>query len=183
MRAWPGAPGRRNLIVLVWLAVLAGFGGLAVLFTPALYRPLNRLLEGRGRLATIAAELEAMASSYRDRLGTVARALAMAVAGHSLFVVAFYLMSLALLRVGVPGLADHFLMVPLTLFTTAVPLPFGALGVTEQASQQLFDMVNYSKGAVAMMGFRVLMYGGGLVSALVYLVNLKQVRTLAETDP
>ena len=27
-----------------------------------------------------------------------------------------------------PALGQHFLMVPLTLFTTAVPLPFGALG-------------------------------------------------------
>ena len=32
-----------------------------------------------------------------------------------------------------------------------------------------------------MMGFRVLMYAGGLVSACVYLANLRQVRTLADT--
>jgi len=180
--AWADAPGQaRNLIVLVWLAVLSGVAGLAVLFTPALYRPLNALLKGRGRLATIAHELETMASAYRDRLGTVLVALAMAVAGHSMLVVAFYAMSLALFRGHVPGLADHFLLVPLTIFTTAVPLPFGALGVSEQASQQLFDMVRHPKGAVAMMGFRILMYAGGLVSALVYLVNLNQVRTLKET--
>lgn len=181
--AYPGAPPQaRRLIVLVWLAVLSGFLGLAVLFTPALYRPLNRLLRGRGRLATVVGELETMASAYRDRLGTLLGALAMAVAGHALFVVAFYEMSLALFRGRVPSLADHFLLVPLALFTTAVPLPFGALGVSEQASRQLFEMVRHPKGAVAMMGFRVLMYGGGLVSALVYLGNLSQVRTLARQD-
>ncbi len=180
--AWAEAPDQaRRLIVLVWLAVLLGVAGLGVLFTPALYRPLNQRLKGRGRLETIVVELETMASAYRDRLGTVLGALAMAVAGHSMLVVAFYAMSLALFRGHVPSLADHFLLVPLTLFTTAVPLPFGALGVSEQASQQLFDMVRHPKGAVAMMGFRVLMYAGGLVSALVYLVNLNQVRTLKET--
>ena len=30
-----------------------------------------------------------------------------------------------------------------------------------------------------MMGYRVLMYAGGLVSVLVYLANLRQVRSLA----
>ena len=71
--AWTGAPPlARRLIVLVWLAVAAGIAGLAVLFTPALYRPIHRLLGGKGKLATIAAELEALASSYRDRLGTIA---------------------------------------------------------------------------------------------------------------
>jgi hypothetical protein len=29
-----------------------------------------------------------------------------------------------------------------------------------------------------MMGFRLLMYGGGLISVAVYLANLRQVRTL-----
>ena len=106
----------------------------------------------------------------------------MAVCGHALFVMAFFAMSAAIFRGNLPSLADHFLLVPLALFTTAVPLPFGALGVSEQASRQLFDMVHHPKGAVAMLGFRVLMYAGGLVSVLVYLVNLNQVRTLREPD-
>ena len=60
-------------------------------------------------------------------------------------------------------LAQHFLMVPLTLFTMAVPLPFGALGVSEGVGDQLFKLVGHPSGALAMMGFRVLMYGAGLV--------------------
>ena len=182
--AWPGAPREaRTLIVFAWLAVASGVGGLAFLFTPCLYRPINRLLKGKGKVATVAAELESMAASYRDRPWTLARALTMAVLGHSLFVLAFFAMSSALFRGHLPGLADHFLMVPLTLFTTAIPLPFGALGVSEQASRKLFEMVHHPKGAVAMLGFRALMYAGGLVSVLVYLANLGQVRTLSENQP
>jgi hypothetical protein len=75
-------------------------------------------------------------------------------------------------------LTQHFLMVPLTLFSMAVPLPFGALGLSEEVGQQLFQLVGHPSGALAMMGFRVLMYAGGLVGACVYLWKLKEVRDL-----
>ena len=179
--AWSSAgPEARWLIGLVWAAVTAGFVGLAILFTPALYRPLGRLVAGRGRLATIWEEMIGSASTYRARLGTVAAMLAMAVGIHSLYVVAFYLSDLALFRAHVPTLVDHFLIVPVVLFTTAAPLPFGAMGVSEQASRQLFKLVHHPDGDLAMMGFRVLMYAGGLVCALVYLARLGQVRNLAK---
>ena len=74
-------------------------------------------------------------------------------------------------------------MVPLALFTTAVPLPFGALGLSEGISGQLFEMVHHADGAIAMMAFRILMYGSGAVSACVYLANLRQVRTLERGSP
>ncbi|HWE35771.1 MAG TPA: lysylphosphatidylglycerol synthase transmembrane domain-containing protein [Isosphaeraceae bacterium] len=177
--AWPAAQGgARALIVVVWAAVGMGFLGLAVLFTPALYRPLEWLVSGRAKLEAMVVELVAMASAYRGRLGTIAGVLGMAVGIHSLYVLAFYEVSLALFRGAAPSLADHLLVVPPTLFTTAIPLPFGALGVTEQASEQLFKLVRHPDGAVAMLGYRVLMYAGGLVSACVYLANLRQVRTL-----
>jgi hypothetical protein len=38
--------------------------------------------------------------------------------------------------------------------------------------------VGHPSGSLAMMGFRVLMYGGGLVGACVYLAKLKEVRGL-----
>ena len=180
-RAWPAAgPEPRRLILLIWAALAAGLVGLAVLFTPALYAPLKRLVAGRGKLAAVADELESMAAAYRSRLGTVLGVLAMAVGIHSLYIVAFYASGLALFRdYQIPPLADHFLIVPVVLFTTAAPLPFGALGVSEVASKQLFNLVHHPKGDLAMMGYRVLMYAGGVVCALVYLVKLGQVRSLA----
>lgn len=177
--AWPSAPpGARALIAVVWGAVAAGFVGLAVLFTPALYRPLEWLVSGRAKPEALVVELVAMASSYRGRLGTIAGVLGMAVGIHALYVLAFFEVSRALFRAAAPSLADHLLVVPPTLFTTAIPLPFGALGVTEQASEQLFGLVRHPNGSVAMLGYRVLMYAGGLVSACVYVANLRQVRSL-----
>jgi hypothetical protein len=75
-------------------------------------------------------------------------------------------------------LGQHFLMVPLSLFTMVVPIPFGALGVSEEAANQIGNLVNHPGGALAMLAFRVLMYSCGLISACVYLANLREVQSL-----
>jgi hypothetical protein len=75
-------------------------------------------------------------------------------------------------------LGEHFLMVPLTLFTMVVPIPFGALGVSEEVGKQLGDLVGHPNGALAMLSFRVLMYSCGLIAACVYLANIREVRSL-----
>ena len=51
-------------------------------------------------------------------------------------------------------------------------------GLSEEVSRQLFKLVGHPSGELAMMGFRVLMYAGGLVGACVYLAKLKEVRGL-----
>lgn len=176
---WSGARAEvRTLILLAVGAVVAGVVGLAILFTPALYRPFLRLVAGRGKLETAFQELVAMASAYRRRLGVVAAMLALATFAHSLYVITFWMADLALYGSEAPSLARHLQLVPLVLFTTAVPLPFGALGLTEKASETMFDLIGFPGGAVAMMGYRVVMYAGGAISALVYLANARQVRAL-----
>ena len=75
---------------------------------------------------------------------------------------AFYLVGWMLFPEMATTLAQHFLMVPLTLFTMAVPLPFGALGVSEEVGEAALQAGRAPGGALAMMGFRVLMYTGGL---------------------
>ena len=176
---WSSADkGVRVLIAVIWLAVVAGSLGLTILFTPWLYRPLEKLFQGKGKLGALFEELVQMAEAYRKRIRTVLAMLGLAVGIHSLFVVAFYIVGRALFPNGLPSAADHFVIVPPILFTTAVPLPFGALGLTEGVSNQLFRLVHHPDGAVAMLGFRVVMYAAGLVSACVYLLNLRQVRSI-----
>ncbi len=181
--SWRAAdPQVRLLIGLVWGALACGLIGLAVIFSPGLYRPLNRLMAGKGKLESIVRELEGIGLAYRQRLGRVVAMLGLSTFVHSLYVLAFYSASSALFD-KMPTLAQHYLMVPLALFTTAVPLPFGALGLSEGISGQLFELVNQHEGAIAMMAFRILMYGSGFVSACVYLANLRQVREIAEEAP
>lgn len=181
---WAGAsPYVRRVIAFAWVMVVCGVIGLCVLFSPALFRPLLTRLNPQGKLAKGLSELIAMASAYRDRLGVIAIGLALAMSGHALFVLAFTLANRGLFGSEAPGLASHFVVVPLILFSMAIPMPFGALGVSEQFSQTLFaDLLGFSGGAIAMLGFRVVMYAGGLVSVLVYLANLSQVRSLRAVD-
>ncbi|MBV8309455.1 MAG: hypothetical protein JO344_03550 [Planctomycetaceae bacterium] len=120
-----------------------------------------------------------MSTTYRRRLDVVFLGLVLSVLGHTLNVIAFYLMSKMLFpTMMTTTLAQHFLMVPLTLFTMVVPLPFGALGLSEEVGDQVGKLVGHPGGALAMLGFRVLMYACGLISACVYLANLREVRSL-----
>ena len=177
--AWRLAtPDVRTLIMAAWVAVGLEVLVLAVIFSQVLTRIFPQLTRGHSRLSLVVSELREMSTTYRGRLDVVLGAGVLSVCNHGLNVVAFYLISLMLFPSMSTTLVQHFLMVPLTLFTMAVPLPFGALGLSEEVSQQLFKLVQHPSGALAMMGFRVLMYGGGLVGACVYLWNLKEVRSL-----
>ena len=122
-----------------------------------------------------------MSTTYRGRLEVVFACLALSILIHSLNVVAFFLVGCMLYPEMPTTLAQHFSMVPLILFTLAVPLPFGALGVTELVGGQLLKLVGHPDGELAMMGFRVLMYGAGLICACVYFAKLKEVRELTST--
>ncbi len=175
----PGArPEVRALIGFAWTAVAAGLVGLAIVFTPALYKPFLKLVSRSHKLTTLVQELVSFASAYRRRIPIVLTALALAVSGHTFFVLSFTVVDQALYGSTAPSLGRHLVIAPLVFFTMAVPLPFGALGLTEKASEAIFKLVNFPGGAVAMMGYRVVMYAAGVVSALVYLANARQVSSL-----
>jgi uncharacterized protein (TIRG00374 family) len=180
--AWQHAPGDvRKLIVAAWAAVFMGLFALVVIFSQALTRYYQPGSHPHSRLGLVVAELREMSATYRSRLGVVVGAGALSVITHGLNVLAFYLVGRMLFPGMVTTLAQHFLMVPLTLLTMAVPLPFGALGLSEGVGQQLFNLVGHPSGALAMMGFRVLMYAGGLLGACVYLWKFKEVRGLTHS--
>ena len=168
----------RKLIMAAWAAVATGIIVLFVIFSQVLTRMFPQLTHGQSRLSLIVSELREMSETYRGRLEVVVGAAAISVCTHGLNVVAFFLVGRMLFPKLPTTLAEHFLMVPLTLFSMAVPLPFGALGLSEEVGQQLFKLVGHPSGALAMMGFRVLMYGGAAIGACVYLWKLKEIREL-----
>jgi uncharacterized protein (TIRG00374 family) len=171
----------RKLIVAAWFAVIVGVLVLVAIFAQVLTRFFPRFHPGHSRIGLIIAELREMSSTYRGRLEVVVGCLVLSVAIHALNVLGFYLVGRMLFPTMETSLGKHFLMVPLILFTMAVPLPFGALGLSEGVSEQLFKLVNHPNGALAMLGFRVLMYSAGLCCACVYLANWKEVRGLTSS--
>ncbi len=164
--------------MVAWLAVAMGVLVLVVIFSQILTRMFPQMTGGHSRMSLVITELREMSTTYRGRLDVVVGAAAISVFTHGLNVVAFYLVGRMLFPSMATTLVQHFLMVPLTLFTMAVPLPFGALGLSEEVSQQLFKLVAHPSGALAMMAFRVLMYAGAAIGACAYLWNLKEVRRL-----
>ena len=181
--AWPTATqGIRNLIIAIWLFFLCGAVAIAIAFSPALYRPIHRLLHNRPKLLGILHELESMAALYRKRLGVVAFGLVGSSCIHSIYVLIFYLISRSLFfnDPNLPDLGEHYVITPLVLFSIAIPLPGGALGLSEGISQTLFGFADYEGGAVAMMAFRVVMYASGLVSLVVYLANFRKVQAMLQ---
>jgi glycosyltransferase 2 family protein len=168
----------RTLIVVAWAATGLGVLVLAAIFGQVFTRLFPGLGRGHSRLDVITAELKEMSTTYRRRLDLVGICTGMAAFNHSLNVLAFYLVGLMLFPAMPTTIPQHFLLVPLTLFTMAVPLPFGALGLSEGVADQLFRLVSHPSGFLAMMGFRVLMYGGAFVGALVYLAKIREVRAL-----
>jgi glycosyltransferase 2 family protein len=170
----------QKLIVAAWVALGSGILVLTLIFTQAFTRFIPRSSgSGHSRLGGIVTELNAMSTTYRRRLDVVFAGLLLSVAGHALNVYAFYLMGKMLFPTSMPTtLAQHFLMVPLTLFTMVVPIPFGALGVSEEAANQIGKLVGHPGGDLAMLAFRVLMYSCGLISFCVYLANLREVQSL-----
>ncbi len=177
--AWRDAPRDvRTLAVLAWVAVLVEGLVLVAIFAQVFSRIFPRVGTGESKLGLIVSELREMSTTYRGRLDVVVGCLVLSIFVHALNVVAFFLVGWMLFPMMPTTLGQHFLMVPLTLFTMAVPLPFGALGISELVGGQLLKLVGHPGGDLAMMGFRVLMYTGGLVGACVYLVKLKEVREL-----
>ncbi len=175
-----GVVGWNNLEPEVrWLVGIVGFftvataGVLVVAFTPMIYRPIARRLSSRPKLAHSLQEFAEMGAAYRRRLPIVLGTLLMATLTHVLNVYGFYLLGKAMFP-DVPGMDQHLLIVPLVLFSTAIPLPFGALGVAENVSDLLFRLANYEGGALAMMAFHVCQYIGSFLSLFVYLTYTRR---------
>lgn len=181
--AWQGVePAVRKLIGAAAFMTVSVTLVMAVAFAPPLYRPLAERFSHRRRLSHALHELAVMGGAYRKRLDVVFGTVVMSSLTHVLNVVAFMIIGQSIFT-SVPGLAQHFLIVPLVLFSTAIPLPFGALGVSENISGALFKLANYDGGALTMMAFHVAQYISSFIALFVYLANAGQVRQLTSTTP
>lgn len=165
LQAWDRLePDVRGLVVTAGIAT-----GVTAVILGVAFLPLHRIGRKK-RTSRLRVELAAAGQAYRTRPLTLLLALGMGMVTHTLNVFAFYTLSRALFPV-VPSVASHLLIVPLVLFSTAIPLPFGALGAAEEISANLFRLAGHPGGAVAMIAFRLLQVGGAAIGAVVYLAN------------
>lgn len=172
LSAWPTSPPQIHRLTIFALIVTTGLiVFLGLIFSGILGKNSERM-----------AELNAMSAAYRGQLPAVGFWVVISIGVHVCNTWAFYEMSRGILPELKVGLAEHFQIVPLVLFSTAVPLPLGAIGLSENVSEFLFKSVGHSDGAIAMMGFRILQFGFAMIAATVYLTNFNSMKRLTESN-
>lgn len=130
-------------------AVGLGLGpsrGRVLRFLPRRWPWLNRL----------AAKIDQVGAAYQRRPVVLARAVLSSMCSQTLTLTALYFAGAAVNPLQHSSWPIILLAGPWVLISTALPLPFGALGVTEEFSEELF---------------RALGHGGGGIMALVYRAN------------
>lgn len=177
---WSGLPAAvKNLGLFAVAMATAGSLAVFVILLDLPTRLLPKIAASPGKIGHLVREFGALSRSYRSHWKGIVATLAVSAFCHSLSCAACWLVGKALFPGFEVGLDKHLLIFPLVLFSTAVPLPFGALGLSETISDELFRFVGHPSGGVAMMGFRVLVYGFGAIALAVYLWNLSAIRDLA----
>ena len=142
----------------LWCAGL-GTVGISLLMVPGVTGA--RAAAAAARLPVVgqtALELLLALRLYRQRYTVVVVALVLSLAVHTVFAGGFYLISQALPGAS-PTLAEHCVVVPLSLLAAATPLPMAGLGAFEAALDFLYFYVGQDIGVKL---------GQGLVVALCY---------------
>lgn len=128
---------------------------------------LAQRLHHRAKALGVLGDLVRAMVWYRHRPLPVLRAMIVTTCGQLLFVMSFYLVSLAIEGPGEPGQAPsmptllwHYLLVPLGMVLMAVPLFPGGLGIGEWGYGALYSQVigeaGRASGVAASLGQRVL---------------------------
>jgi glycosyltransferase 2 family protein len=116
--------------------------------------------------------------AYRHHQWTLASALVIALATHTLSIAATLLIAHATNPVG--NLWQASLLIPLGFLVNTVPLSPGGLGVGEAAFNALFSLVQLKGGADALLGWRLLNVVISLPGLAVYLQGRGRFVTSAE---
>ena len=95
-----------------------------------------------------------VAELYGNRRGPLLGAVAVSAASQTCSLLAMFCSGQALVRDGAASVVATLLAGPLVLIATALPLPFGALGVTERIGQDLFAAEGFTGGGLATLGYR-----------------------------
>ena len=168
--SWSTAPSVVRNLTLV-------SGGLAAAVLAALFllrsrwlRPLvDRLARLHPRVGGIVAQLQEGEQELRNRPAAIPCALLLAMIGQAFNIGVFYCMTRAL-RIDGGDPLSFFVLVPFVFLSSAIPLPFGALGVTEGFSDQLFRWCAVEGGGLGMLAYRFA-YGASIPVLLAILVG------------
>jgi glycosyltransferase 2 family protein len=174
------------------VGTLVGTFGLALLlwphFTEGKFAAALRRLP---RVGPTADKLLGAVRIYRGKPGVLVGSLVMSLAVHTIATIGFYLIARGLPGTS-PGLADHFIIVPLSMVAGALPLPLNGLGAFENVVDFLYRSVPQSvvvltgQGLIVSIGYRAITILIAMVGVGFYLGQRREGATLskaAETSP
>ncbi len=121
---------------------------------------------------------------YRGKPGVLAAALVMSLAVHTIATIGFYLIACGLPG-NSPDLADHFIIVPLSMVAGALPLPLNGLGAFEGVVDFLYRNVPESlvvlkgQGLIVSIGYRAITIAIAMVGVWFYLGQRRESATHA----
>ncbi len=173
---------------VIWLVsratlICTGLGGMFIvaMLTPGFTNgAVSKMLAGLPRIGPFFGKLIAAVRIYRRRPLTLLVAGVMSVGVHVLFTFGIYLIARGLPGTA-PSLAKHFVVVPLALVASALPLPLGSLG----AFEKMFDFLYFhvagatpGQGILVAVGYRAVTIVIALVGMWFYLAGRREVGEL-----
>ncbi len=162
------------------LGTLIGAIGILMLLIPGSTNGrFSEFLGNLPRIGSVFRQLIGAVRMYRTRLGSVALALAISVFVHLLTVCGFYVVGMAIPGAS-PTLAEHFVIVPLAMVVSAVPITPGGLGTFELSIAELFATmsatpVSESRGLLVSLVYRIITIIIAMIGVGVYAVTRREV--------
>ncbi|MBX9788012.1 MAG: flippase-like domain-containing protein [Pirellulales bacterium] len=169
---------------LTWVSIIGGAIGIVMLLVPGFTDGrLSELLSNLPKIGPTIGKLLVAVRIYRQRIGVLFVVTIMTVAVHVLGTLGVYYSARGLLA-ETPTLAEHFVIVPLAMVASALPLPLMGLGAVEAALKVLYaevpvavklDTVAVLKIAVV---YRVIQILDALAGGVAYLFSRRQMSEL-----
>jgi hypothetical protein len=149
-----GAPAVRAIAATAAVLLAAAVGVVWCLLHPRAVG-LVRQAAGLGpRWLAVCGPVADVAELYGNRRGPLLNAVVVSAASQTCSLLAMFCSGQALVRDGAASAVATLLAGPFVLIATALPLPFGALGVTERIGQDLFAAEGFAGGGLATLGYR-----------------------------
>jgi hypothetical protein len=149
-----GSPAVRVIAATVAVLLATAAGVAWCLLQPRAVGLVRRAAGLGPRWRAVCGPVADVAELYGNRRGPLLGAVAMSVASQTCSLLAMFSSGQALVREGAASALATLLAGPLVLIGTALPLPFGALGVTERIGQDLFAAEGFAGGGLATLGYR-----------------------------
>lgn len=174
------SPSIRSVAFGTLAGTAAGAVGIVMLLIPGFTSGrLSQFLGNLPRTGRIFRQLLDAVRMYRMRLRAVFASLAVSIVVHLLTVVGFYVIGLALPGAK-PTLAEHFVIVPLAMVISAIPITPGGLGTMELAVAELFStmsqqQVDAAQGLAVSLVFRLMTIVIAMTGVVVYAVSRREI--------